>query len=167
MVDPTPALREALASRVAVPVGSVTAIAAAFLLSCVSLASSAAAQGLATGEVRGSVRSPDGQGLEGATVRVVNTATGFAVRAQVVGGRFLVQGLDPGGPYVVEVRHIGFLPQQSPPLRLTLGEPLGIAFVLQPAAVQLETIEVRDRVTMPEGGLAPRSLKRWCSGCPP
>jgi hypothetical protein len=132
-----------------VPEGSVTAIAAAFLLSFVPLATPVAAQGLATGGVRGSVRSPDGRGLEGAAVRVVNTATGFAVRAQVVGGRFLVQGLDPGGPYVIEVRHIGFLPQQSRPLRLRLGEPLSVAFVLQPAAVQLETIEVRDTAATP------------------
>jgi hypothetical protein len=92
--------------------------------------------------VRGSVRSPDGTGLNGAAVEVRNTATGIAVRTQVVDDRFLVQGLEPGGPYLVEVRHIGFLPQQSQPVRLTLGEPLTLAFVLQPAAVQLEPIEV-------------------------
>jgi hypothetical protein len=102
----------------------------------------AAAQGVASGGVRGTVRTPDGVGLDGAGVRVVNVATGFTVRAQVQGDRFLVHGLEPGGPYVVEVRHIGFLPQRSRPLALTLGEPLALAFVLQPSAVQLETVEV-------------------------
>jgi hypothetical protein len=137
----------------AVPGGPVAAIAAICLLSFIPLAQHAAAQGLASGAVRGSVRSADGTGLEGAGVRVVNTATGFAVRTQVVGDRFLVQGLEPGGPYVVEVRHIGFLPQQSRPVRLTLGEPLTIAFVLQPAAVQLEPIEVKEAVAPPAAGL--------------
>jgi hypothetical protein len=102
----------------------------------------AAGQGIASGSVRGRVRSPDGASLEGAVVRVVNIATGFAAGTQVRRDRFLVQGLEPGGPYVVEVRHIGFLPQRSQPLRLVLGEPLDLAFVLQPSAIRLGTIQV-------------------------
>jgi hypothetical protein len=39
----------------------------------------AAAQGVASGSIRGTVRSPDGIGLDGASVRIVNTATGFTV----------------------------------------------------------------------------------------
>jgi hypothetical protein len=75
-------------------------------------------------------------------VRVVNISTGFAAGTRVRRDRFLVQGLEPGGPYVVEVRHVGFLPQRSQPLRLVLGEPLDLAFVLQPSAIQLGTIQV-------------------------
>lgn len=127
------------------------ALASAFLLSFAPLASPAFAQGLTTGAVRGSVQSVDGQALDGAAVRVVNTATGFIAHVEVVRGSFLVQGLEPGGPYVIQVRQIGFLPQQSPPLYLTLGQPLSIAFVLQPAVVELETIEVRDTAAMPAG----------------
>jgi len=136
MVDSTAPLRAALAGR--------RRFAAALLLLCVRAPSSASAQGLATSGVRGTVRSTDGRELDGAALEVVNTATGFVVRAQSVEGRFLVQGLDPGGPYVVRVRLIGFLPQQSAPLHLTLGQPLSVAFVLEPAAVQLEAIEIRD-----------------------
>jgi hypothetical protein len=119
-------------------------MAAAFLLAMMPVASPTFAQGLTTGAVRGSARSAEGQDLDGAAVRVVNTATGFAAHADVVHGSFLVQGLEPGGPYIIEVRQIGFLPQQSPPLHLTLGQPLSVAFVLQPAVVELEAIEVRD-----------------------
>lgn len=144
MVDPTALLRAALVGR--------RRFAAALLLLCVRVPSSASAQGLATSGVRGTVRSADDHDLDGAAVRVVNTATGFAVRAQVVGGRFLVQGLEPGGPYVVEVRQIGFRPEQSAPLHLTLGEPLRIAFVLEPAVVELEAIEVRDTASTFGGG---------------
>lgn len=121
---------------------AIIAIAALCLLSLTRLAPSAAAQGIASGSVRGSVRSPHGVGLDGASVHVVNTATGFAVRTQVRRGRFLVQGLELGGPYVIEVRHVGFTPQRSQPLRLTLGEPLELVFVLQPAAFVLQAVEV-------------------------
>jgi hypothetical protein len=126
----------------------VIAIAALYLIPPIGLERTAAAQGVASVSVRGTVRGPDGVSLEGARVRVVNTTTGFAVSTQVQRDRFLVQGLEPGGPYVVEVRQIGFLPQQSRPLALTLGEPLVLQFVLQPAAIQLEGVQV----TAPEPG---------------
>lgn len=129
------------------------AIAAGFLLAVILPAPPAAAQGLATGGMRGTVRSADGRALDGASVRVVNTATGFVARAQVVNGRFLVQGLEPGGPYIVEVRRIGFVPQRSAPRRLPLGETLTSTFVLQPAAVELEPIEVRSSAVVPASGL--------------
>ena len=85
MVDPTAPLRPALAGRMR--------FAAVLMLLFIRVTWSANAQGLTTGGVRGSVRASDGRDLDGAAVRVVNTATGFVVRAQVVGGRFLVQGL--------------------------------------------------------------------------
>ena len=129
------------------------ALAALCLLSLLVLPQAAAAQGLASGGIRGSVRNAQGDGLEGAAIRVVNTATGFVVRTQVVGEGFLVQGLEPGGPYVVEVRHIGFLPQRSRPLHLTLGEPLTVDFVLQPAAIQLEAIDVEAPAVPPAAGV--------------
>jgi hypothetical protein len=124
------------------PAGPLTALAAVCLLSCMPLAPLTAAQGVTSAAVRGSVRSPDGSGLDGTDIAVVNTATGYTVRTRVAGERYLVQGLEPGGPYVVEARRIGFLPQRSSPLLLSLGEPRTVAFVLQPADVELETIEV-------------------------
>lgn len=146
MVDPTPATREALARC--------KRFAAVVLLLCMSGMSSASAQGLATGGIRGIVRGADGQDLDGAGVRVINTATGYAVQAQAAGGRFLVQGLEPGGPYVVEVRLIGFRPERSAPLHLTLGEPLNVSFVLEPAAVQLDAVEIRSSAAEPPSGAA-------------
>lgn len=120
---------------------------AALCLSALGQAQSAVAQGIASGSIGGRVRDPDGASLEGAQVRIVNTATGFTVGTQVREDRFLVQGLEVGGPYVVEVRHVGFLTQRSGPVTLTLGEPLELRFVLQPAAIQLETVEVTDTQT--------------------
>ncbi len=130
----------------------------AMLIVCASVASSAHGQGITTAGVRGSVRSADGHDLDGGAVRVVNTATGFAVRAQVVGGRFLVQGLEPGGPYVIDVRQIGYAPARSAPFHLTLGEPLSIAFVLEPVAVELAPVEIGDTVAVGSASTIPEAL---------
>lgn len=100
----------------------------------------AAAQGIATAAIRGTVRSQGGADLDGARVRVLNSATGVTADAVVRAGRFFVQGLEVGGPYVVEVRHVGFVPQRSEPLAVALGEPLEIRFVLQSLALQLDPV---------------------------
>lgn len=120
----------------------IASISALCLLSLAQPAERVVAQGIASATVSGSVRDPDGAGLDGAGITVRNNSTGVAVRTQVQRGRFTVGGLEPGGPYVVEVRHIGFLPQRSQPLRLRLGDPVELRFVLEPVAIQLEALEV-------------------------
>lgn len=100
----------------------------------------AAAQGITTAAIRGTVRSEAGADLDGARVRVLNSATGGTADAVVRAGRFFVQGLEVGGPYVVEVRHVGFVPRRSEPLAVALGEPLEIRFVLQSVALQLDPV---------------------------
>jgi hypothetical protein len=80
--------------------------------------------------------------VDAARVTVVNAARGFAVQRDVRGGQFLVQGLEVGGPYTVGVQRIGFHPQQREGVFLHLGEPLELHFVLQRAAIPLDTISV-------------------------
>jgi hypothetical protein len=109
------------------------------------------AQGIATASIRGSVETGAGAPVEDGRVRVISLATGFTADARVRQGRFLVQGLEVGGPYIVEVRQIGFAPQQSNQLFLTLGEPAEIRFVMQPMAVGLDTVRVSG-VGAPAGG---------------
>jgi hypothetical protein len=62
-------------ARAARELRAIIAIAALCLLSLMRLAQSAAAQGIASSSVRGNVRNPDGVGLDGASVRLVNRAT--------------------------------------------------------------------------------------------
>ncbi len=124
-------------------------IACGVLLSAgaLSLAASAAtAQGITTASIHGTVDSEDGAGLDGARVRVISSATGFVVDAHVRRGRFLVQGIEVGGPYVIEIRHIGFTPQRSGPVYVALGEPVNVRFVLRPLPVALDTVLVAGRV---------------------
>ncbi|HEU4464459.1 MAG TPA: TonB-dependent receptor [Gemmatimonadota bacterium] len=107
------------------------------------------AQGLTTASIRGTVRAGDGSDADGARVEVRNTATGFVVESDVRYGRFLVQGLEVGGPYAVTVDRFGLLPERRGPLFLTLGEPLELVFVLRPAPILADTLRVAAEPSFP------------------
>ena len=130
---------------------SVRTICLLVVLSLTGSVDSLRGQGITTSAIRVSVRTYDGNDLNGARVRVVNLATGVASTGQARQGRILVQGLEVGGPYVVEVRHIGFVPQRSQPIYLTLGEPVEIHIAMRPAAPLLDTVLV---TASPAGALA-------------
>ena len=125
-----------------------------FALALISSASAAAPQGIATTAIRGTVRSEDGSDLNGAAIRVFNAATGVASKTQVRQGRFMVQGLEVGGPYVVEVRQMGFTPHRTEPFFLTLGETLELVLRMNRVAALLDTVLVVSSPpgTLPRGG---------------
>ena len=99
------------------------------------------AQGVATAGIRGSVSADDKRNIE-ARVNVRHDATGFSVDVYVSGGRFLIQGLEPGGPYTIVARALGFVPQRRAGVFLALGELSEIHFVLEPVAPRLDTVTV-------------------------
>ena len=92
--------------------------------------------------IRGIVQMADGSDPEGARVVVRNTATGFVLDTEVRRGSFLVQGLEAGGPYTIAIRRIGALARRWDGVFLTLGEPLELHVVLDPAAVRLDSVIV-------------------------
>jgi hypothetical protein len=100
------------------------------------------AQSVTTAVIQGSIQSVDGVDLDGTEVVVVNATTGFTATARVHQGRFLIPGLEVGGPYVVTVRRLGFRSQERVGLFLTLGEPVELRFVLEPDAIPLDTLRV-------------------------
>lgn len=102
----------------------------------------AAAQGVASSGIRGSVRAESGGDADNARVRVTHSATGFTVEVDARRGRFLIQGLEPGGPYTVSVRLLGFVAQQRERVVLELGELRNMDFVLQPVIVELKAMEI-------------------------
>lgn len=108
----------------------------------VSPDSVAFAQGVATSGIRGSIRAENAASVDGARVRVTHTATGFAAEVEALHGRFFIQGLEPGGPYTVTVRRLGFVAQQREHVLLRLGELLELDFVFEPVVVQLESVSV-------------------------
>lgn len=112
-------------------------IAAALLLA----ATQAFAQGVGTSAVRGTVRSDENVSLD-AVVTVRNLATGVITKTRVHQGRYLIQGLEIGGPYVIEVRRLGFVSQRSLPAMLTLGDALEADFIMTPVPQSLDTMTV-------------------------
>jgi hypothetical protein len=87
------------------------------------------------------VRSDDNVPLD-AVVTIRNVATGVVSKAHVREGRYLLQGLEIGGPYVIEARHLGFIPQRSAPANLPLGSSVEVDFILKRAPVSLDTVTV-------------------------
>ncbi len=113
------------------------------------------AQAITTASIRGTVGTTDGATADGARVTVSNTATGFSVQNDVRDGRFLFQGLEVGGPYAITVQHIAYHSASRDGLVIRLGESLDVAFVLSPAAVVLDPMQVTAvRAVLAHGGTA-------------
>ena len=72
------------------------------------LVSRVEAQGVTTGAISGFVADSAGAPLGGASVEIRYAPTGFRA-ATVTNARafYLLQGLEPGGPYTVSARAIG------------------------------------------------------------
>ena len=99
------------------------------------------AQSVTTATVRGTVRGENDAPVDGARVTVLHTATGFVAQSEVRHGRFLIQGLEVGGPYTIGVQRLGSRAQQREGVFLHLGEPLEIHFLLQ-LAIPLDTVRI-------------------------
>jgi hypothetical protein len=108
------------------------------------IATQLAAQGVATSAIRGIVRSDDNVPID-AAVTIRNVATGVVWKARVREGNYLLQGLEIGGPYVIEVRHLGFVSQRSAPTTLPLGSSVEVDFILKRAPLTLDTVTVVTR----------------------
>lgn len=116
---------------------------AAFLLCTVLLSAPPAwAQSqVAGGEIEGTIRDEDGGVLPGATVTVLNQATGVSRTVQTdETGRFRAPLL-PVGDYEVTATLDGFATTRRTGLELTIGQTLALDITL-PIAAQAETIVV-------------------------
>lgn len=100
------------------------------------------AQGVTTASIRGTVGATGGTDPDGTRVTVRNMATGFVVRAEVRHGRFVVQGLEVGGPYTITLERLGLRRERRDGVYLTLGEPLELNVVMRPAAIVVEPLHV-------------------------
>ncbi len=102
------------------------------------------AQSRTTSAVRGTVTTASGAPVSFATVTVRQTRTG-ATRstATTPEGRFLVQLLQPGGPYTVTVEALGFAAVIREGIQLQVGEVVSLEFEVREEALELEGIEVR------------------------
>ena len=121
---------------------SIRAVVAVLWVALTPLAA-ARGQGVTTGAVSGRVLDESDEPIAGAAISVVNMATGAASRvAAARDGRYLVQGLEVGGPYSITARHPGFVSQMRDGQMLTLSQNLTIDFKLQRQTIILGTVAV-------------------------
>lgn len=99
-----------------------------------------------TGNISGVVKDENGNVLEGATVKVTNTQNGLVKLSKTdKNGRFSIQNLDPGGPYVVSVTYVGFTIADKSDVILQLGTTETLDFTARSSSSTLETIVITGR----------------------
>jgi hypothetical protein len=116
---------------------------AAVLLLAVAGTRSAAAQGVTTGAVTGTVTDSAGTPLDAAQIQLRNPLTGVNLGAQTRGGgTYLIQGVEPNDGYEITVRLIGFAPITRTGIRVTLGQARREDFRLARQATQLSEVTI-------------------------
>jgi hypothetical protein len=105
--------------------------------------SSLRAQGVTSGAITGIITDETGAPVESAQIQVTNTATGTRQGGLTrEGGRFSIAGLEPGGPYTVVVRRIGFAPVTRENVRVPLGQAAQVNVTLTHQAAVLQAVSV-------------------------
>jgi hypothetical protein len=103
----------------------------------------ARAQGVTTGAISGFVQDSSGAPIGGAGVEVRYEPTGSrAMTTTNARGFYLIQGLEPGGPYFVTARAIGYRPERATGLRTSIGQTTRQDFRLAASTVEVEDIVV-------------------------
>ena len=101
-------------------------------------------QGITSAALQGSVLQLDSTPIQGAVVTVTAAASG--ARWQVMtdaAGRYFVENVQIGGPYVIEARAVGFKATAQSGVWLGLGQRYNAHFVLEPRVVELPELTVR------------------------
>ncbi|HTI62312.1 MAG TPA: carboxypeptidase regulatory-like domain-containing protein [Gemmatimonadaceae bacterium] len=103
----------------------------------------AAAQGVTTGAVSGSVTGEHGEPLAGATIQLSNKATGIILNTvSRTNGRYVIPGLEVGRDYSISARRIGYEAVSRDSVVVTLGQTTNIDFVLSARATVLSGVSV-------------------------
>lgn len=120
-----------------------TGLAAAAVAVLGALPSVARAQGVTTGGIAGNVTDDAGAPVEAAQIQVVNRRTGFSTGAiSRDNGRYVVLGLESGGPYTVIARRIGFKEFERNDLYVPLSQTLRVDIRFERAVATLSGVRV-------------------------
>src|SRR2546425_1504090 len=101
-------------------------------------------QGMTSAALQGRIVQLDGTPIERAMVTVILAASG--ARWQVAtdaAGRYFVENVQVGGPYVIEARAVGLKPAAWNGVLLGLGQRYHADFTLEPSVVELPEVTVR------------------------
>jgi hypothetical protein len=118
-------------------------VALVLTLGVVGVTRTAAAQGVTTAAVTGHITDEGGAAVSIADVTLTNRSTGerHASRTRA-DGVYSFENASVGGPYVLEVRAVGFEPKTSDPFTLSLGQRFILDLGLTRAAIQVAGIGV-------------------------
>jgi hypothetical protein len=96
-----------------------------------------------TSNLGGLVRSTSGELLTGATVKATHIPTGTVTNAKTAAnGRYLINNIQPGGPYRIEISFVGYSSGSVDDVFLNLGETEKVDFDLAPISKQLNEVVV-------------------------
>ena len=97
---------------------------------------------ITTSSVSGKVTA-NGEDIIGATVKAVHQPSGTVYRAVTnIDGRYSIQGMRPGGPYVLEVSYVGYKTKAVKNLTLSLGQNTILNENLSEDAAMLQDVVV-------------------------
>ena len=97
---------------------------------------------ITTSSVSGKITA-NGEDVIGATIKIVHQPSGTVYRAVTnIDGRYSIQGMRPGGPYVLEVTYVGYKNKQVKGISLSLGQNTVLNETLAEDAAQLEDVVV-------------------------
>jgi hypothetical protein len=109
----------------------------------VFLAAGIFAQGTTTAGLNGKVTDNTGAVLTGATVQVLETATGAKYGTITDDkGFYRLPNMNPGGPYKLTVTFVGFKTFERSDIFLTLGQTFKLDVKLGEAATELSAVEI-------------------------
>ncbi len=101
------------------------------------------AQGAGSAVLRGQVRDSAGTGVAGVDVVLRDTAESVLAATVTDGqGRYILVGLPPGGPYILEATQIGYAAAGRDRIRLASGESRRLDLLLREEAVTLPGLVV-------------------------
>ncbi|MET0391925.1 MAG: carboxypeptidase regulatory-like domain-containing protein, partial [Chitinophagaceae bacterium] len=97
-----------------------------------------------TGTITGTVKLPDGNGMEAATVTAVHKPSGTKyIGITRKNGAFTLTGLRVGGPYSLLVEFMGYKPQHTEGFSVALGEAYDISLTMEQGnATELQGVAV-------------------------
>lgn len=96
-----------------------------------------------TSAMNGRVVDTNNDPLPGATVIAVHEPSGTRYGSTTnIEGRFNLQGMRTGGPYLVEISYLGYSTESFSDINLLLGEAFNLEIVLREGAVELGEIVV-------------------------
>jgi hypothetical protein len=101
----------------------------------------------------GFIKTNTGEALVGATVTITHEPTGTIYRVQSrTGGRFEVNNMNPGGPYLLDVSFVNYTSEKRRDIFLSLGDAYKVDVVLFPNTTVLTGVTVSTRRTTESNG---------------